>query len=82
MADEEKILARLDELATDMRTLKADVAALKAGAPARKNAIDPLSRKMSDWEIVKEMSHLLTKEEADKFGEFMKNHNRRPGYYD
>ena len=60
MSNEDKILTMLGSMQADMETLKADVAEIKSYG--KKSSAGSAA---SDLEIIRKMSKLLTKEEAD-----------------
>ena len=67
MSNEEKILEKLTAIQNDIDSMKADIAELKQkkSAEVEEEKLSKEERIKKQLEIVEEMRHLLTKEEAD-----------------
>lgn len=68
MSDEKKILEMLEHLRADMDVVKAEIEALKRDESDRR---DVSAQRMSQKEVFRQMSELLSKEEQEDFGKFM-----------
>ncbi|MBO5516251.1 MAG: hypothetical protein J5963_09115 [Schwartzia sp.] len=75
MSNEEKILNLIDDMRTDIETIKAEIADIRShrgNAGRNQNG-------MEDMETIRKMSKLLTKEEADNLAAVV--HSQKAGAY-
>ena len=77
MSNEEKILSMLTKMQADIDALRAEVDAIRNNAILKVAEQSQSKRRMSTYEALEAMSHLLDDDEKDALGKYMEAEEAR-----